>query len=133
MKPNYVLNNKEKRSIEKFLEDMLIESKEDYIEISFSHNKHYCSEEKINNQNIYLRQLKSMEINDWITYSLKNKVKKEIYNKKSFILLIYKDINLQGRLITNEGEILEIKSIPIGIHIGIKNYDVYDINICKYN
>ena len=122
MKPNYVLNNKEKRSIEKFLEDMLIESKEDYIEISFSHNEHYCSEEKINNQNIYLRQLKSMEINDWITYSLKNKVKKEIYNKKSFILLI-----------TNKGEILEIKSIPIGIHIGIKNYDVYDINICKYN
>ena len=100
MKPNYVLNNKEKRSIEKFLEDMLIESKEDYIEISFSYNEHYCSEEKINNQNIYLRQLKSMEINDWITYSLKNKVKKEIYNKKSFILLI-----------TNEGEILEIKSI----------------------
>ena len=88
LKPNYVLNNKEKRSIEKFLEDMLIESKEDYIEISFSHNEHYCSEEKINNQNIYLRQLKSMEINDWITYSLKNKVKKEIYNKKSFILLI---------------------------------------------
>ena len=131
MKPCYMLSDKEKKSIENFLKDMLIKSEESDIEISFSHNEHYYNEEKFNEQNIYLRQLKSMEIDDWISYSLKNKVEKEIYKKKSFVLLIYKGINLQFRLITNDGEILELKSIPIGIQIGIKNYDVYNINICK--
>ena len=133
LKPNYILNYKEKENIEKLLKDLFIEFKESNIEISFSHNTNYLNEENLNKQIIYLRQLKNIEINDWIYPLFKDKERKKKYKKKSFILLIYRETYLGCRLITKEGETFEVKYNPLGIKIGIKNYDVYNINVSKNN
>ena len=134
LKPNYILNYKEKENIEKFLKDLFrIEFKGSNVEISFSHNTRYLNEEILNKQIIYLRQLKSIEINDWINQLFKDKESKKKYKKKSFILLIYRETYLGCRLITKEGESFGVKYIPLGIKIGIKNYDVYTIKASENN
>ena len=59
------------------MKDLFIEYKESNIEISFSHNTYYLNEENLNKQIIYLRQLKSIEINDWINQLFKDKESKK--------------------------------------------------------
>ena len=71
---------------------------------------------------MYLRKLNENEIEDWINAKIEKEIK---INKKNNILLIYRERNLDFRIISEEGAILKLKYVPITSKVGIKNYDVY--------
>ena len=56
-------------------------------------------------------------------------IKKKI-TKKNNLLLIYRDINLAFRVLSMEGDIYQLKYLPIKEKVVLKNYDIYIIKTC---
>jgi len=126
--PNFILNGKQKKKIEKLWKNLFTEFKNIKIEISYSHNTHYLDEKYLSNKIMYLRQLNEYEIKDWIDAIIADDKKK--ITKKINLLLIYREINLAFRVISMEGDIYQLKYLPIKEKVGLKNYDIYIIKTC---
>ena len=124
-KPNFVLNDNQKKGIENPWKNLHPQFKNINIEIFFSHVSYSFDENFLSNKTMYLRQLYKNEIDDWIKAIIdSNKEKREI-SKKNNLLLIYKKIHLSFRIISNNGIAYQIEYIQIKENVGIKYYDVY--------
>ena len=123
--PNFILNDKQKKKIEKLWKNLFTEFQNNKIEISYSHNTHFLDEKYLCNKNMYLRQLDEYEIKDWIDAIIVDDKKK--ITKKNNLLLIYRDINLAFRVLSMEGDIYQLKYLPIKEKVVLKNYDIYII------
>ena len=122
MQPNFTLNYNQIYNIVKLWKTLFNEFNENNIEIFFSHSTRFIDEKYLSNKIMYLRKLNENEIEDWINAKIEKEIK---INKKNNILLIYRERNLDFRIISEEGAILKLKYVPITSKVGIKNYDVY--------
>ena len=122
MQPNFTLNYNQIYNIVKLWKTLFNEFNENNIEIFFSHSTRFIDEKYLSNKIMYLRKLNENEIEDWINAKIEKEIK---INKKNNILLIYRERNLDFRIISDEGAILKLKYVPITSKVGIKNYDVY--------
>ena len=129
LKPNFLLNDNQKKAIENLWKNLHSQIENNNIEIFFSHTSYSLDENFLTNKTMYLRQLYKKEIDDWIKAKICDKEKKQDISKNNNLLLIYKKINLSFRIISKDGIDYQIKYIPINTKVGIKNYDVY---IVKY-
>ena len=124
-KQNFILNDKQKYRIKELWKNLYPYLQKENIEIFFSHNTQFFRENYLSNKIMYLRQLNKNEIGDWNKALIKEERKSEIKGKNN-LLLIYKAINLSFRIISEDGNIFEIKYIPIRENEGIiKRYDIY--------
>ena len=121
-KVNFILNNKQKKSIEKFWKNRF--GKDTLIEICFSHNTHFIDEQYLSNEIIYFRAIDANELKEWIEI-IAEEDEQEIMLEENYLLLIYRQINLEFILISENGEIFELKYIPVGRKCGLRNYDIY--------
>ena len=129
LKPNFLLNDNQKKAIENLWKNLHSQIENNNIEIFFSHTSYSLDENFLTNKTMYLRQLYKKEIDDWIKAIICEEEKKKDISKNNNLLLIYKKINLSFRIISSDGIDYQIKYIPINTKVGIKNYDVY---IVKY-
>ena len=121
-KPNYIINIKQKKNIEKIWKNIF--NKDTIVEIFYSHNTHFIDEKYLSNEIMYLRVIDEDESEEWIQAITEEDKDKEI-SEKNNLLLIYRQTNLQFRIISENGIMLKLKYIPIGIKCDLKNYDIY--------
>ena len=132
-KPNFILNDKQKKGLKKLWKNLFEEFKNSDIEISFSHITRFIDEKYLSNKIFYLRELNKNEFGDWIDSIIENEKYEEIIEEKNVLLIFRKENNLSFRIISEDGEIYSIKYIPIKTKGDVKNYDVYFVKILLNN
>ena len=124
---NFTLNKNQKYAIEKFWKNLYTDFKNENIEIYYSHNTHFIDEKYLSNKIMYLRQINEKEIEDWNKALIKGKWNNRTFKLKgkNNLLLIYRETNLDFRIISEEGIIFKVQNVPVSQKLGIKNYDIY--------
>ena len=124
LKPNFALNDNQKKGIVNLWKNLYPQFKNIKIDLSYSHTSYSLDQNFLSNKTMYLRQLYENEIDDWIKVIIDVNKDAEI-TKKNNLLLVYKKTNLYFRVISNDGIAYQIEYIPIRAKVGIKNYDIY--------
>ena len=124
LKPNFALNDNQKKGIVNLWKNLYPQFKNIIIDLSYSHTSYSLDQNFLSNKTMYLRQLYENEIDDWIKVIIDVNKDAEI-TKKNNLLLVYKKTNLYFRVISNDGIAYQIEYIPIRAKVGIKNYDIY--------
>ena len=124
LKPNFALNDNQKKGIVNLWKNLYPKFKNIKIDLSYSHTSYSLDQNFLSNKTMYLRQLYENEIDDWIKVIIDVNKDAEI-TKKNNLLLVYKKTNLYFRVISNDGIAYQIEYIPIRAKVGIKNYDIY--------
>ena len=150
------MKKKQKISIETFWKKLYPELNNKKLNLYYSHNINELDLSYLNKANMYLRELKGMEVTDFIKSideSKKDKLSTDEYKEeilfqkeknktllefqtennyvnsdKKILLLIYKTKDLNFNIILDNGIIKTLRNIPIIKNSGIKSYDVYYIS-----
>ena len=120
LKPNFALNDNQKKGIVNLWKNLYPQFKNIKIDLSYSHTSYSLDQNFLSNKTMYLRQLYENEIDDWIKVIIDVNKDAEI-TKKNNLLLVYKKTNLYFRVISNDGIAYQIEYIPIRAKVGIKN------------